>query len=513
LTVASPSALSPTPTGVGLSVQDVSKTFPGTVALDGVSFDVASGEIHALLGGNGSGKSTLIKILAGVYTATEGRLAIGSTTVDAANVDSAWSRSAGMSFVHQDLGLFTPLTVGENLYAAMPYPRRLGKIDWRRLHRDAQADLDRLGLSIRSTTEMSQLRPSDQTLVAIARAMRGREEFHGGLLVLDEPTARLPAAEVDFVLQALKRYSAQGQTILFVSHRLEEVLSTADAVTVLRDGRVIESRPVAGLTQNELVTAIAGRTLAAAEPRSLSAERGSVLLETRGLSGGRLRDIDLAVAPREILGVAGVVGSGRTSLIEMIFGALPRERGTVFLDGTELPPGDIPKAMARGLCYVPEDRAAQAGFMDMTVAENLSASDPYRHGGGWLLRRSSERAAAREAVSAYGVRTAGVDATLASLSGGNQQKVIVARAMARDPKILLLDEPTQGVDVGARADIYGHIARAIERGSAVILVSSDFDELVHLADRVVVLGGGRVVAERPRGQFDRHWLTERIYGT
>jgi ribose transport system ATP-binding protein len=498
---------------VGLSVRDVSKTFPGTVALDGVSFTVGRGEIHALLGGNGSGKSTLIKILAGVYTASSGRLAIGSSEVDAAQVDAAWSRSAGMSFVHQDLGLFAPLTVGENLYASTPYPRRLGKIDWRRLHRDGQADLDRLGLSIRSTTEMSELRPSDQTLVAIARAMRGRDEFHGGLLVLDEPTARLPAAEVDFVLEALKRYASQGQTILFVSHRLEEVLSTADAVTVLRDGRVIESRPVEGLTQTELVTAIAGRTLAAAEPRSLRAERGAVLLETRGLAGGRLRDIDIAVAPREILGVAGVVGSGRTSLIEMIFGALPRQRGTVFLEGVELPPGDIPAAMRRGLCYVPEDRAAQAGFMDMTVAENLSASDPHRHGGAWFLRRGAERAAAREAVSAYGVRTAGVDATLSSLSGGNQQKVIVARAMARNPKVLLLDEPTQGVDVGARADIYGHIARAIEGGSAVILVSSDFDELVHLADRVVVLAGGRVAAERERGHFDRHWLTERIYGT
>jgi ribose transport system ATP-binding protein len=494
-------------------VRDVTKTFPGTVALDRVSFGVRSGEIHALLGGNGSGKSTLIKILAGVYTATEGTLAIGSSEVDAAHVDSGWARTVGMSFVHQDLGLFTPLTVGENLYAAMPYPHRAGSIDWKRLHRDAQQDLDRLGLSIRSTTELGRLRPSDQTLVAIARAMRGREEFHGGLLVLDEPTARLPAAEVEFVLEALKRYSAQGQTILFVSHRLEEVLSTADAVTVLRDGRVIESRPVAGLTQGELVTAIAGRTLASAVPRAADSVKRDALLQTRGLSGGRLRDIDLTVAPREVVGIAGVVGSGRTSLIEMIFGALPRERGTVFLEGEELRPRDIPQAMSRGLCYVPEDRAAQAGFMQMTVAENLSASDPYRHGGALLLRRKSERRAAREAVAAYGVRTAGVDATLASLSGGNQQKVIVARAMARNPKVLLLDEPTQGVDVGARADIYGHIGRAVDAGSAVVLVSSDFDELVHLADRVVVLGGGRIVDERLRGDFDRHWLTERIYGT
>jgi ribose transport system ATP-binding protein len=508
-------ALSPVSRGTGLSISHVSKTFPGTRALDDVSFRVDPGDIHALLGGNGSGKSTLIKILAGVYTADPGgTVRIGELEQDAGQVDAEWSRHAGMSFVHQDLGLFAPLSVGENLFAAQPYPRTGGKINWGRLHREAQEVLDRLEIEIDAETELVRLRPSDQTLVAIARAMRGREEFHGGVLVLDEPTARLPAGEVDFVLGALRRYSEQGQTILFVSHRLEEVLSIAAAVTVLRDGRVIESRPAQGLTQEDLVTAIAGRALASAEPSATTTTTAEgALLEVRGLAGGPLRKIDLAVAPGEVLGVAGVVGSGRTSLLEMVFGALPREPDTVFLAGEPLPPADIPTAIERGLCYVPEDRASQGGFMDLTVAQNLSASEPSRFGGYWWLSGRRERAASEEAVDAYSVRTAGVDAPLASLSGGNQQKVVVARAMARDPRLLLLDEPTQGVDVGARAEIYGHIDRAIQGGSAALLVSSDFDELVQLSHRVIVISGGSVVAECRRGEFDQHWLTGRIYGT
>ncbi|MGD9735834.1 MAG: sugar ABC transporter ATP-binding protein [Solirubrobacterales bacterium] len=484
------------------------------MALDDVSFRVAPGDIHALLGGNGSGKSTLIKILAGVYSADPGgTVRIGEQEKDAQSLDAEWSRLAGMSFVHQDLGLFAPLSVGENLFAAQPYPRTGGKINWGRLHREAQEVLDRLEIEIEAETELVRLRPSDQTLVAIARAMRGREEFHGGVLVLDEPTARLPAGEVDFVLGALRRYSEQGQTILFVSHRLEEVLSIADAVTVLRDGRVIESRSAQGLTQDDLVTAIAGRALANAEPSATGTKGEGALLEVRNLAGGPLREISLAVAPGEVLGVAGVVGSGRTSLLEMVFGALPREPGTVFLAGEPLPPNDIPKAIERGLCYVPEDRASQAGFMDLTVAQNLSASEPSRFGGRWWLSGRRERRASQEAVAAFGVRTAGVEAPLASLSGGNQQKVVVARAMARNPKLLLLDEPTQGVDVGARAEIYGHIDRAITAGSAALLVSSDFDELVHLSHRVIVIAGGQIVAECRRGDFDQHWLTGRIYGT
>ncbi len=499
--------------GAGLRVTNLSKHFGETAALSAVSFEVPRGQVHALLGGNGSGKSTLIKILAGVHAGEPGgHIEVGLDSVAADHITPAWSRASGLSFVHQDLGLFDQLTVAENLFAGAGYPRRGGKIDWRAMRRGARATLERLGIAVRPDQLIGSLRPADRTLVAIARALHGRERFHEGVLVLDEPTARLPEPEVEMLVATLHGYSAQGQTILYVSHRLEEVFALAQSVTVLRDGRVAASRPLATLDERELIALIVGRAVAETEPMPARELSPAPLLELRGVHAGPLRDVSLTLSPGEVLGVAGLVGSGRTSLLEAVYGALPIERGTLTVDGQTTGRRSIASAIRNGLGYVPEDRVAQAAFLSLGIPENLSAGDPGRYFRRLWFRRRAEQRDAAAAIGRFGIRAPAVRAPLNVLSGGNQQKVVVARWLQRSPRLLLLDEPTQGVDVGARADIYAHIRTAvIEGGTAAIVVSSDFDELLILADRVLVLVDGRMAGEAHTASIDGHWIAQRIY--
>jgi ribose transport system ATP-binding protein len=329
--------------------------------------------------------------------------------------------------------------------------------------------------------------------------------------VLDEPTARLPEAEVETLLAALRRYAAAGQTILYVSHRLEEIFAVADDVTVLRDGRVAASAPIGELDEARLAQLIVGHAVASAArpPRAPAGARR--VLELSGVSAGPLRAVSLGVAQGEILGVAGLVGSGRTTLLRAAYGALPLRAGTVVVDGRTLAPHGIRAGLRHGLCYVPEDRAAEGAFLGLGIPENLTAADPGRHRRGPRFGHARERAAAAAALHAFGIRAPAVTSPLTALSGGNQQKVVLARWLSSVPRVLLLDEPTQGVDVGARADIHAQVRAAVDGGGAAVVVSSDVDELLALADRIVVLAAGRIVAEAPAADIDRHWLAERVY--
>jgi ribose transport system ATP-binding protein len=496
----------------GLKVSNLSKRFGASTALDGVTLELARGEVRALLGGNGSGKSTLIKILAGVHAGEPGgRIEVGGDAIEANHVTATWSRASGLTFVHQDLGLFDVMTVAENLFVGGAYPRRRGGIDRRGMRRAAQATLDGLEIPLRAERPLAGLRPVDRTLVAIARALHGRESFHAGVLVLDEPTARLPEPEVERLIAALRSYAEQGQTIVYVSHRLEEVFALAHSVTVLRDGRVVASRALDGLDEQQLVRMIVGRAVSDEAPRSARARSGAPVLELKRLSAGQVRDVSFELARGEVVGIAGLVGSGRTTLLEAIYGARPIEAGTIALDGAEIARHSIGSAIKRGLSYVPEDRATQAAFLSLGIPENLSASDPSGYFRRGMFRRRAEQRDAARIIDTFGIRTPSVSAPLAMLSGGNQQKTILARWLRRTPRVLLLDEPTQGVDVGARADIYAQIRGATLDGAAAIIVSSDFDELLLLADRILVLCGGRIAGSAPSASIDRHWLAERVY--
>jgi len=501
-----------------LQVTDVSKTYPGTRALDGVSIEIAPGEIHALLGGNGSGKSTLIKILAGIVRADRGTITCGPTSTAAATMTPALARRAGLRFVHQDPGVFPELTVAENLSIGRGFTTGpLWRIRWRQVNAWARSVDDRFGIGAAPETLVRDLSPARRTMVAIARALQDQDDADAdaaAVLVLDEPTATLAEREVQILHDALRRYAAVGQTIVYVSHRLDEVLGVADRVSVLRDGRLVATEPAAALDQRTVIQMILGREVPVATtvPAQAATKRPSApAVEWRGVVGGPLRGVDLAVAPGEIVGVAGLLGSGRTELLRSAFGAFAPDAGSVAIDGRPVRLASPSDAMDEGVAYVPENRSADAAFADLAVRVNLSAAQVPLYWQGMWLRRGAERADAADSIERYGIATDDDRRALATLSGGNQQKVVLARWLRRAPRVLLLDEPTQGVDVGARIEIHGLIRDAAAKGSAIVIVSSDFVELAALADRVVALTGGRVTAELRQPDVDPHRLTELIY--
>lgn len=502
----------------GLRATGISKTFPGTRALDQVSIEVRRGEIHGLIGGNGSGKSTLIKILSGIYVADPGgRVEIGAGTCAADDVTPEFARDNGLHVVHQDLGVFPDLSVAENLTLGHRYERGpTGLIRWSEVRRRAERLIEQFEIDVRPDQPMRAVRQSSRTLIAIARACQDEQTRGPGLLVLDEPTASLPAHEVTVLLDKLRSYAAAGQSILYVSHRLDEILQLTDRVTALRDGRNVGTFETAELDEDRLVSLITGPTSASSSAPAAAAPRvgtgaGADRLVVRGLCAGGLRDVSFDVAPGEIVGIAGLLGSGRSTLLQTLFGVTARTGGTVMLDGKDARFSSVAQAMRAGVAYVPENRAEHAIFIDESVALNLAAGRTDRFTQKFRIRYRSLQDDARGLVADFGIKTAGVDSTIATLSGGNQQKVVMARWVSMAPRLLLLDEPSQGVDVGARTDIWRIVREAASRGTAVVVVTSDFEELAGVVDRALVLRDGTVAAELTCAELTAHSLTRLSY--
>lgn len=485
---------------LAVELSGIHKSFAGVPVLRGVSLNVRAGSLHALLGGNGSGKSTTLKILAGVHRADPGGV-IRVHGADHATSDysSALARAAGLRFVHQELGLIPDLTVGENFALEGGFPRRFGSaIHWSALHRRTQEHLDRAGVSVDARTHVRALRPSDRTLVAIARALR--DDDRAITLVLDEPTARLPHYEAGLLLRSLRECRERGQTIIYVSHRLAEVLEIADHVSVLRDGVVTADVRASETDRARLIEAITGAAPPAPPTNGgATASAGPVavqpLLRVRGLRAGAVREADVTVTAGEIVGVAGLVGSGRTSLLRALFGDLPIRHGSIEVAGRPVAIADPAAAIRLGMAMVPEDRATDAAFPDRPLWENICAAGLGKHWRGWRIDKRRERAEAAVLVARYGVKAASPDVVFTALSGGNQQKAVLARWFRASPRLLLLDEPTQGVDAAARADIHGYIREHVAAGNAAVVASSDFEELAELCGRVIILREGRTVAE------------------
>jgi len=493
-----------------LAVRGLSKTYAGNLALDSLFLQIRSGEVHALLGGNGSGKSTTIKILAGVVPADPGgELVLGdSEPVGAHDWTPAKAHAAGLRFVHQQPAVFPELSIAENLALGADFPRGAGgRIDWRALNARSAELLERYEIHASPKAPLASLRAADRCRVAIVRALQDRDDAESGVLILDEPTAALPAAEVDHLLEALRGYAAAGQTILYVSHRLDEVLSVADRVTVLRDGRKVDTVEAEGLREADLIEMIVGRPLDRVFPSAPLETTEDVALTIRGLRAGPLHGVDLTLRKGEVLGIAGLLGSGRSELLRSLFGAYAVDAGAMKLDGKDYTPTSPQAAMKAGIAYVPEDRQAEALLSGESVRANLMAGQESSYFRKFLYRHRLERSDAQRSISDFLIRVVSDAQPVETLSGGNQQKVVMARWLRRRPKVLLLDEPTQGVDVGARAEIYQLIRQATEQGTSVILVVSEPEELAHASDRVAVLRGGRIttVVERP---IDAHKLTE-----
>lgn len=478
-----------------LQIENVSKTFGATRALRDVSFVVERGAIHALLGGNGSGKSTLVKILAGVYQADEGAIEVCGDRIDAERTSPEWARSVGLHFVHQNIGTFPDMSVAENFALGDTYgSRSLGRVRWRSLHRDVRAVLDRFEVPVSTRTVMRELRPAEQTMVAIARALRFEEGGERGVLVLDEPTASLPAEEVDVLEQAINGYSRRGHTVVLVSHRLDEVLRMCTHATFLRDGVHVETGSLEGADERSLIRRIAGSDTEIFE-KEPAAVGGAPRLRVSGLSVGGVRDASFEVAPGEVLGISGLLGAGRSTLLKTLYGAIQPVAGTIELDQQELILGHPSEAVACGIAYVPEDRAADGVFPDKSVCDNLAIPALHRYWAGWRIGSGAEHRAARDVIDRHGIVAASESAPISSMSGGNQQKAVLARWTELNPRLLLLDEPTQGVDVGARAAIHSLIRSNAASGMSVVIVSSDARELAEVCDRVIGMVKGRIDGE------------------
>ena len=517
--VTSPSAAQAVPVRTGqppaLSVRKISKTFGGRRVLSELSLDIAPGEIHALLGENGSGKSTFIKVLSGFHEPDPA----GSASIAGQGLDfgaHGASHGLGCRFVHQDLGLIESQSVLDNLAIGNGYPRRFAAIDRRAAIRRAREDLAEIGLDVDVRRTIADLSPAERTGVAVARALHRNAGVLPALLVLDEPTATLPDSDVQRLLGVVRTIAAAGTGVLYVTHRLDEVFSIAHRLTVLRDGKTVTTRPVEGVSRAGLVALLVGDELAELQASSAAqaATAAEPVLEVAGLGTEAVRGVSFVARAGEILGVAGITGSGRETLLGAVFGALPRDQGRVMLGGRLIPPLRPRAAMRAGLAFVPTDRKRHAAILGLSARENLTLADlrSLRHRG--QISRRHEVEEVRHWVNRLAVRPSDrYESPLATFSGGNQQKIMFGRSLRLDPRVLLLDEPTQGVDVGAKAQLHRCLFDAAAAGCAIVVSGSDADEIAALCHRVIVLRNGRIAAELSGPSLSVAAVTRESLGT
>lgn len=473
-----------------LQVRSVSKAFPGVQALFRVDLAVRSGEVHAIVGENGAGKSTLMKILAGVYQPDTGSLVLGGQAEHVENPRQAMALGIGM--IHQELNLAPNLSVAENIFLGRA-PTRAGLVDWRQLDLQTRALLDRLGIDLDARAMVEDLSVARQQMVEIAKAL----SLNARVIIMDEPTSALTERETATLFQIIGRLKVENVAVVYISHRLEEIFRIADQVTVLRDGRLIGSSPVGATTPAQLIRQMVGRELTALFPKAeVEIEIGTPVLQVRHLvRRGVLHDISFVLRRKEILGLAGLVGAGRTELVRAIFGADPIDGGEILIDGKLARIHNPREAIRLGLGFVTEDRKLHGLVLGMSVRENATlASLKQLSRVGWIDFRR-ERHMAAEYIQQLDIRTSGLEQEVMNLSGGNQQKVVLAKWLAIHPRILILDEPTRGIDVGAKAEVHALMSRLAASGVAIVMISSELPEILSMSDRILVVRQGRINAE------------------
>lgn len=471
-----------------LSIDHASKTYGSSPALIDAHLELFPGQVHALMGENGAGKSTLIKILAGVVKPDSAAISLREHPVIIHSPQDAYR--LGLRFIHQELNVVPQLSVAENIFVSLPYPRRAGiLVDWSRLYSAAGQVLAQLGIHhIDPGAKVARLSPGDQMLIKIASAFLGADQSNASIYVMDEPTAALTGDETERLFRVIGELKTKGCGILYVTHRMEEVFQICDVVTVMRDGRVVETRPISGTTSGDLIRLMTGRQLEQAYPPRTTPVESKITLDVRALSTRRISGIHFQLRAGEILGVAGLTGAGRSELLTALIGAERRLTHDILLDGKPLPPMDPTRAWEQGFAYVPEERRTQGLILSRSVRDNITLPHlQHLSRGGVFLNRASEKQASQEMGQSVRLKALGPEQITRQLSGGNQQKVLFARALVQTPRVLLLDEPTRGVDVGAKFDIYSLIRDISARGAAILVASSDLGELLGLCDRVLVM--------------------------
>jgi ribose transport system ATP-binding protein len=505
-----------------LVLRGLTKRFAGVCALDQVDLDIRPGEVHGLLGENGSGKSTLIKVLAGFHDVDEGELEIHGEPIKLP-MEPGQFRALGLDFVHQDLGLIDSISVMENLRIGELTGSRW-RISWKRERRRAREVFATYGIDLDPDAKVSEIRPVQRAQLAIARAVEGmrqslaESDSNRGLLVLDEPTVFLPRTEVDHLFRLIREIAATGASVLFVSHDLDEVRRITDRVTVLRDGRLVDTVDTDSVDETRLVEMIIGRQLAHLmvpdRDTSAATDHGAVAT-INGVTGGTLRDVSFSVRRGEVLGVTGLVGSGFEEIAYFLFGAEPVEAGELVLDGRthDLRSMTPARAMRAGIALIPADRQADAAVGTLSVVDNITLPVLDRYASGPHLNRGRMAQDAARLTEQFDVRPREPWKSCASLSGGNQQKVVLAKWFQMDPTLLLLHEPTQGVDVGARQQIFQLIRAPTEEDKGVICASSDYEQLAAVCDRVLVFGRGRIVQQLEGDDVTKERITEQCYNS
>jgi ABC-type sugar transport system ATPase subunit len=492
-----------------LSLRGITKRYPGVVAVDGIDLDIHPGRVHALVGENGAGKSTLIKAMTGVIVPDDGEISIDGAPVRFHSPSDA--RSRGISLVPQELSFAEHLSVAENVFLGH-LPRRMGFVDRRAMRRETSALFERLGVDIDPGSRLGSHPPATQQMAMIAHgiALRGR------VFVLDEPTAALTDPEIERLFKVLRELRDAGAGIVYVSHRLKELAEIADDITVLRDGRVVDRKPARRTSENELVRAMVGRPVERFfGKRVCTVEAGTTpALTVSGLTRrGVFEDVSFVVHPGEVVGLAGLMGAGRTEVARAIFGADRLSAGEILVDGDAVRIRSPRDAIDSGIVLVPEERKSQSLVLDMSIADNIVAPHLRELAHGRFFRERTLRAYGREASARMKVKAASVRTPVRTLSGGNQQKVVLGRWLTQHPRVYLLDEPTRGIDVDVKSEIYREIDRLAETGAAVLLISSELPELLATCDRILVMRAGRLVGALDGDTATEHDILERAMGT
>jgi len=496
-----------------LKMKDISKSFPGVRALDGVDFDVNEGEIVALVGENGAGKSTLIKILAGIYQRDSGKIIISGEEVHPDNPGD--SINLGISVIHQELNLVPEMNILENIFlgqeirSSSGLGRMLRRLDANAMKLKTQQTLKRLGVSMDPFTPIKELSVAQQQLVEIAKAL----SLNARILVMDEPTSSLAEKDVDSLLELMKTLREQGVTIVFITHRLDEVFKIADRAVVLRDGKSVGQKHIKDTTKEEIISMMVGRVLDQLFPK-IEIDIGNPVLEVKNLNRGRLvRNVEFEIRQGEIVGLSGLVGSGRTEMARALFGIDKRDSGDFLIDGEPVQLDSPRRSIRAGIGFVPEDRKSQGLILRMAIYQNMTLPSIHEYTSMGYLNRREELKTTQRFIKDLQIRTTGPKAIVHFLSGGNQQKVVLGKWLAMNPKILILDEPTRGVDVGAKAEIHALISRFAQQGMGILLISSELPEILGMCDRVLVMSQGTIVANYGREDATQENIMKKAVGT
>ncbi|MGC9003172.1 MAG: sugar ABC transporter ATP-binding protein [bacterium] len=475
-----------------LEMKGITKQFPGVLALDNVNFEVERGEVHALVGENGAGKSTLLKILAGALTMDKGEILINGKPIRFHSPLDAIQ--AGIAVIYQEFNLVPYLSAGENIFLGREPRRFNGFVDFKKLHSDAQRILDRIGANFSSRTLVSQLSVAQQQMTEIAKALSQNAQ----IIAMDEPTSALTDREVAHLFDIIKSLKEEGVAIIFVSHRLEEIFQIAERITVLRDGKYVGTKRIEETNRDEVIAMMVGREIKEKIPKR-PAKIGEEILRVEGLTReGVFRDISFTLHKGEVLGLAGLVGAGRTEIARAIFGADPIDRGKIYLEGKEVRIRSPQDAIKLGIGLLTEDRKRYGLVLPMTVRENTTLANLVEVAMRGFINFSKERGVARRLVEDLDIRTPSIEQIARNLSGGNQQKLVLAKWLFTKCKVLIFDEPTRGIDVGAKVEIYELMNQLAEKGVGIIMISSELPEILGMSDRILVIHEGRITGELRR---------------